>query len=281
MSRFGRFVGIDWSGARAGYRRKIQVAVCLSGDAPPLLVEAAGGWTRQGVVDWLTHDVLPAGDALVGFDFSFAPPFIDRGAYLPGLNAPEEGPAFWAWLDAMCADADLGAASFLERHRGHHFYLGAADGPKARFMRLRACEQAFNAAGGGKPSSVFDAIGAAQVAKASFAGMRALHRLQNHAAIWPFAATGRASVIVEIYCRAFIRHAGFAGRKLRSGAALDAALAALGSAPCGLAAVTDDQSDALIAAAGLRALAGDAALWQPAGLSVQIARTEGWTFAVA
>src|SRR3546814_3239336 len=76
-----------------------------------------------------------------------------------------------------CADDDLGAASFLEEHHRRHFYFGAADGKKADFMHFRQCELAFNAKGGGKASTVYDAIGAAQVAKASFAGMRLLHHL--------------------------------------------------------------------------------------------------------
>ena len=34
-------------------------------------------------------------------------------------------------------------------------------------------------------ASAYDAIGAAQVAKASFAGMRLLHRIDGKVAIWP------------------------------------------------------------------------------------------------
>src|SRR3546814_17701025 len=83
--------------------------------------------------------------------------------------------AFWAYVDGACEDEDLGAASFLEHRHRRHFYFGAGDGRKADFMHFRQCELAFNAAGGGKASTVYDAIGAAQVAKASFAGMRLLH----------------------------------------------------------------------------------------------------------
>jgi hypothetical protein len=36
----------------------------------------------------------------------------------------------------------------------------------------------------------------------------------------------------------------------------------------------------LIAAAGLRALAGSAAHWAPAALTPALARSEGWTFGV-
>jgi hypothetical protein len=73
-----------------------------------------------------------------------------------------------------------------------------------------------------------------------------------------------------------------AGRsKIRDGAALDTALAALGSPSAGLAGpVSDHASDALLSAAWLRAIAADAAPWSPAPLTPAIARTEGWTFGI-
>jgi hypothetical protein len=62
---------------------------------------------------------------------------------------------------------------------------------------------------------------------------------------------------------------------------LNGALAALGSRPSPIIdQLNDHQTDALIAAAGLRAIAGDARYWQPPGLSQAIAHTEGWTFGV-
>jgi hypothetical protein len=79
----------------------------------------------------------------------------------------------------------------------------------------------------------------------------------------------------------FIRLAGLSGRKVRSRAELDRALAALGSRPARLRREpSDHETDVLIAAAGLRAIAGDEAYWRPVGLTRQIAHTEGWTFGV-
>jgi hypothetical protein len=279
---FKTFVAIDWSGAKSAYARKLRVAQCEQGTAAPKLIEPANAWTRQAIVDWLKTEIFPKTAAIIGFDFSFAPPFIDQDAYLPGFSRARSAKDFWAELDEHCTDPDLGAAGFLQKHRGRFFYLGAADGDKKHFMRLRACEMAFNATGGGKPSSVFDAIGAAQVAKASFAGMRVLNQLKHHAPIWPFDRVEPSrSVVVEIYCRAFIRHAGLRGLKLRDLASLNNALSNLGSAPIAeLARIDDDISDALIASAGLRALAGDSRFWQPAGLTKRVACTEGWTFGV-
>ena len=62
--------------------------------------------------------------------------------------------------------------------------------------------------------------------------MRLLHRLAGRVPFWPMdPLPAQGSVVVEIYTRAFIRLAGLSGRKVRTLDQLDAALAALGSAP--------------------------------------------------
>lgn len=278
--RFARFAAIDWSGAKGRRHRGIAVALCGEGRAAPELVRPGHVWSRGEVLDWLLAEAAAA-PTLFGFDFSFAPPAHLRGAYLPGEDVPDTARPFWAYVDSACEDEDLGAASFLERRHRRHFYFGAADGRKADFLHHRLCEHRFNAGGGGKASTVYDAIGAAQVAKASFAGMRLLHRLGGRVPVWPFDRPGAGSLVVEIYTRLFLRRAGLSGRKIRNAATLDAALAAFGSAPAGMArGPSDHESDVLVAAAGLRARAGDAALWRPAALDPAIARTEGWTFGV-
>jgi hypothetical protein len=65
---------------------------------------------------------------------------------------------------------------------------------------------------------------------------------------------------------------------------MNAALDALGSAPlAGTGAIDDHSSDAIVTAAWLRARAGDARLWAPAGLrdDPSLVHTEGWTFGVS
>ena len=305
--RFARFAAIDWSGAKGSRHKGIAVSVAEAGDAPPRLVKPGHVWSRTEVLDWIAA-LADGPPTLVGMDFSFAPPFVARGAYLPGDSAPDEARAFWAFVDAACDDEDLGAASFLERSYRRHFYFGKADGTKADFMHLRECEAAFNASGGGKPSTVFDAIGAAQVAKASFAGMRLLHHLAGQVPVWPFdfadavrpstslgmmefenekvfipsEVEGRTtSVLVEIYCRAFIRLSGGRGLKLRSLADLNTALAGFNSLPFTADRwLADHETDVLVTAAGLRRIADDTDYWHPAGLDERLARTEGWTFGV-
>ncbi len=278
---FAATVAIDWSGAKGRRHKGIAVAEAR-GEEAPRLVRPDHVWSRAEVLEWLI-DRAAAEPTLFGFDFSFAPPFVERGAYLPGeANVPSEARAFWAYVDRHAPDEDLGAVSFLEQVHRRHFYFGIADGVKADFVRFRRCDAALNAAGGRKTASAYDAIGAAQVAKASFSGMRLLHHLGGRVAVWPMdeLRPGK-SAVVEIYTRIYIRSAGLPGNKIRTGAELDVALIALSSKPACLEHVpTDHQTDALITAAGMRAHLANPAAFAPAGLTAEIARTEGWTFGV-
>jgi hypothetical protein len=282
VSRFTRFAVADWSGAKGSRHPGIALAVCdVGSDAPTLVPPPERYWSRTAILEWV---LAQQGDMLIGFDFSFAPPLVTRGSYLPGDDVPGDAVAFRAYVDWLCEDEDLGAASFLEQHHRRHFYFGAADGRKADYMHLRICEAAYNAGGGGKPSTVYDAIGAAQVAKASFAGMRLLNRLQGYVPVWPFDGTpSTGPLVVEIYTSIAARAAGIRKglSKLRDGASLDHALTVLGSAPhIALPRYNDHATDAILTAAWLRSHAGRDDLWTPPELTPQIARTEGWTFGV-
>jgi hypothetical protein len=89
------------------------------------------------------------------------------------------------------------------------------------------------------------------------------------------------SAVVEIYTRIYLRRAGLSGRKLRTRAELNQALAGLGSPPARLRFEPNDhQTDALVTAAGMRALAADPRAFAPPRLTPEIARSEGWTFGV-
>ena len=270
--RFSRFVGIDWSGAVGNRHPSVQVALCETGTGAPYLVLPPGGiWSRSGVLDWLgglSGDVIVGMDA--GFGFAAVPPFT--------------GPAraLWAEIDAIAAaDADLGGHSFIAHHRDA-FWMGAADGPRHLRAHLRVTEQVYAASRLGVPTSNFVLLGASQVGKATLSAMRLLHRLQRP--VWPFdplPATG--PVILEIYAQAFARMGGVRG-KLRDRLALDAVLAQLGSAPMPATFADrfpDHVGDAIVTAAGLRAIAGTPHWWTPPALTPAIAATEGWTFGIA
>jgi hypothetical protein len=282
VSGFESYVAIDWSGAKGQRHKGIAIAEAR-GDRAPRLIRPDHVWSRREVLEWLRTRAARE-PTLFGFDFSFAPPFAERGAYLPGEpDVPRTAREFWAYVDAASNDEDLGAASFLEQTHRRHFYFGIADGMKADFVRFRQCDARLNALGGRKSASAYDAIGAAQVAKASFSGMRLLHRMSGDIAIWPMdplPATG--SAVVEIYTRIYLRNAGMSGRKLRSRAELKLALNGLGSPPVRLRFEPNDhQTDALVTAAGMRALArGGARAFAPPGLTPELARTEGWTFGI-
>jgi hypothetical protein len=280
---FASWVAIDWSGAKGKRHKGIAIAEARFGDHPPRLIRPGHIWSREQVLDWLLERAAKE-PILFGFDFSFAPPLSEGGEYLPGETAvPATARLFWAYVDGRCDDEDLGAASFLESAHRNHFYFGSADGVKADFMRFRQCDRRLNVQGGRKTASAFDAIGAAQVAKASFSGMRLLHRLDGRIAIWPFdPLPASGSAVVEIYTRIYLRRAGMAGTKLRSRKDLNQALAGLGSKPARLRFEPDDhQSDALVTAAGMRELAlSEPRAFAPDGLTPHIARTEGWTFGI-
>ena len=282
MTAFDRFAAIDWSGAKGKRHKGIAIAICDATGGAPRLVRPDHVWSRTEVLDWLVAEAAEA-PTLFGFDFSFAPPIADRGEYLPGEpGVPAYARELWAYVDRHCDDEDLGAASFLERSHRRHFYFGIADGVKADYMHFRRCDARLNAMGGRKTASAYDAIGAAQVAKASFAGMRLLHRLSGKVAIWPMDPLPEGgSAVVEIYTRIYLREAGLSGTKLRSRADLNRALAGLGSPPARLRFEPNDhQTDALVTAAGMRLLAARPDSWSPEGLTPELARTEGWTFGI-
>jgi len=282
VRRFAAYVAIDWSGAKGKRHKGIAIAEAR-GDAAPQLIRAGHIWSREEVLDWLLKQAAKE-PTLFGFDFSFAPPLIERGEYLPGeAGVPKTAREFWRYVDERCDDEDLGAASFLEAVHRPHFYFGIADGVKADFVRFRQCDARLNAQGGRKTASAYDAIGAAQVAKASFSGMRFLRRLDGKVAIWPMdPLPEHGSAVVEIYTRIYLRRAGMTGTKLRTRAALNLALEGLGSKPVRLSSEpSDHQTDALVTAAGMRQLAlAEPRAFDPEGLTPHIASAEGWTFGV-
>ena len=280
MRHFTRTVAIDWSGAKGSRHKGIAIAEARAG-APPRLVRPEHVWSRAEVSEWLLREAAKE-PTLFGFDFSFAPPLIERGAYLPGEDVPTNACDFWAYVDARCDDVDLGAASFLEIAHRKHFYFGIADGVKADFVFFRQCDQRLNELGGRKTTSAYDAIGAAQVAKASFSGMRLLHHLVGQVVVWPIDELCEGhSAVVEIYTRIYIRNAGLSGKKIRTTAELNQALVALGSLPVTLRKTpTDHQTDALVTAVGMLAHLAHPDAFDPPGLTPAIARTEGWTFGI-
>ena len=284
MKPFDLFIGIDWSGARGERLPNLAVAALAHNDAIPHVVLGPhdGLWSRPVLADWLLDEAKSGKRVLCGADFSFCFPFLDRGAYFPGIEgAPETVTDMWDTLESVCADAPhFGADSFLQHPAyGTHFFSTG----KGR-ERLRVTEQACWDQGFGKPETIFKIVGPKQVAKSSLTGMRVLRHLKRKnpaIAIWPFDKPEPAPlVMVETYPAAFIRMAGEGGAKVREVNRLNAVLNHFGTTAVGFEDVSDHQADALITAAALRVLAGNAAMWHPPGLSDRVRRTEGWTFGI-
>ncbi|WP_395333974.1 hypothetical protein WBP06_00830 [Novosphingobium sp. BL-8H] len=284
-------MAIDWSGALGPRQKGIAVALCGREGAPELLRPKGHAHWSRGEVLHLLRDGLPP-DTLVGLDLGISLPFADAGAFFPGwAESPADARALWALIDKVCAeDEHLSAASFVDhpelsayfrRHGGREgaqFHL-----PQAlhRRGRMRVTEEA-QARAGCKPYSNFNLVGAAQVGKSSLTGMRLLHRLGGAVSVWPIDPLPESgSVVTEIYTTLAAVAAGrSAGRaKMTDYAALNAALAVLGSPPvAGEGAIDDHSADALLTAAWLRTAAPRADLWKPAEMTAELARTEGWTF---
>ena len=290
MSRFRHYVAIDWSGAAGERHKGIAVAVADAAGGPPVL--ARHHWSREDILA-LLRDLPP--DTLAGLDLGLSLPFADCGAFFPGWDeSPTDARSLWALVERLsAADPHLGAQAcvdhpeacrFFRRHggrEGEDFRCDDAAHGRGRF-RVTEVEQARM---GCKPYSNFNLVGAAQVGKSSLTGMRVLHALGGAVPVWPIdPLPPSGSVVVEIYTTIAAMIAGRSpGRaKMRSYDALNEALAALGSPPVpGAGPLDDHATDALLAAAWLREVAGRPELWRPAKMTSEIARTEGWTFGVA
>jgi hypothetical protein len=294
LSRFQHFLAIDWSGARGEWHRGIALALAHAGGGPPVLVPpGTRGWSRAQVLALLA-DLPPA--TLVGLDLGISLPFADCGAFFPGWDeSPADARALWALIDRFCeVDPHFAADGFVTHQRASaYFHHGAAmgehyrcDGAAHRNGRLRVTEVAQRAAGC-RPHSNFKLVGNGQVGKSSLTGMRVLHALAGRVPVWPVDPDpGHGSLIVEMYTAIPAMAAGrkASATKITSYAGLNEALAhpAIASPPLPReGALSDHEADALLTAAWLRRAARRAELWQPQGLTLQIARTEGWTFGIA
>ncbi|MCA3255063.1 MAG: hypothetical protein INF91_05555 [Alphaproteobacteria bacterium] len=283
MTPFTRFIAFDWTGARGERHRAIQGAEADAGDGAPRLLRPGHRWSRGEVLAFVREVAASGERALIGIDCSFSLPFVDRDAYFPGDTEPAGPRALWAEIDAVCAgEPDLAGHAYVEARR-RHFWTGAADGAQKPFARLRVAEAIHRERRMGNPASPYVLVGASQVGKATLAGMRLLRRLADAMPVWPFdPCPKRGACLVEIYCQTFALDGGFRG-KLRTKAALNAALAQLGSdlVSAEVPEQFDDHvGDALISAAGLRRVAAIPAYWAPPAMSEAVRRSEGWTFGI-
>lgn len=291
IGRFAQFLAVDWSGAKGPRQKGIAVALAHAAGAPPALLPPPDprGWARSEVLALLAGLKVPT---LVGLDLGISLPHADAGAFFPGWDAsPPDARGLWALIDALCAsDPHLEAGGFLAHPEAARYFRHGAGATGDRFLlpgaatregRFRIAEHAQRGQGV-RPVSNFNLVGAAQVGKSSLTGMRMLHRLQGRLPVWPIdPLPAEGSVVTEIYTSMAARLGGVRGAatKIRTYAALNDALDALGSPPvAGAGAIDDHSSDALLTAAWLRQVHGNSDLWHPPALTPEVARTEGWTF---
>ncbi len=274
---FDCFVGIDWSGANGERQKGLQIAMATPGSSAPVLVRSPHGpWSRKEAAHWLC-DLLREQRALIGLDFAFG---------FPALPALEAGVSFdWDYVERLCAcDDNFYGGRFFRDASAAHAALVLSPwlrGDQCGLRPLRTTEMAAKRTIGATPSSVFVAMGPAQVGLSSISGMRLLRVLRDvHAdtvSIWPFEAVdGERSALVEIFPRYFACSKGLRANLADHGA-LNAALAAFGSEPMKRPPASEDEGDALLSAAALRCLAAERAAFV---LPDAAARREGWIFGV-
>jgi hypothetical protein len=278
MPAFDCFVGIDWSGDKNPWQRGLKVAIAYPGCAPPCLVECPGGgsgWSRTEVVRWIA-DEFQGRRALIGIDFAFGFPQVA----LPGNIVLD-----WEYAEKVCAHAPnfYGGDFFRPPILAHSHLVNSRWLPKDRYSanHLRMTDLVAMETSGARPQSIFNAVGPAQVGPSSISGMRALRFLrqicEDRIAIWPFDEVTRSgSVIVEIFPRYYPlargKSARLAGRK-----ELNAALAAYESEAVRRGPESEDEADALLAAAALRLLSSQDALFTMPDHAI---RSQGWIFGV-
>ncbi len=258
--RFGRYIGIDYSGAKTpdSTLPGIRVYAAHGNHMPKevrLVRNSSRHWTRRGLATWLLETLSEGPPTLVGMDFAFSFPL----AFFIRYRMPRDWSKF---LDDFC------------RHwPTDHGHVAVNDVREGRVGRGRwRCGSAHwrrltdRAARGAKSPFHFDVPGS--VAHSTHAGLPWLrhirHTLKSAVWFWPFDGwhpPRQRHVIVEVY-PALWRHMYPAGRK------------------------TPDQQDAYSACRWLQKADQTGSLetfWDPLLVPEQraFARVEGWILGVS
>ena len=295
--RFSSFLGVDWSGAKGKSHAGLQLAHARPGKSAPLRVSPplSKYWSRQQVFDYLVEmaeNAKAKAPVLVGIDFAFAHPFVDKDSYFPGIDmSPANALSLWAMVDQVNAgQPDLyGGAMFRHALWGDYYLAPPTYQARHYASRRRITEMAARAAGR-SPSPTFKAVGADNVSTGSLAGMRLLHRLKQQLgarlSVWPFDAiiAGQTNlVLVEIFPSFYFYRLGMVPAKKAAAdpAFLNQALAGYGSdgVPADFRAMGHDadEADAIIAAAALRHFSTASSFCLSADIKCA-AQQEGWIY---
>ena len=293
MQEFTHFIGIDWSGAKYTKRTKvpnIEIAICTAGDSVPVLVappSAEKNWSRREISEWIADGLrLEEGaKALIGIDAAFGFPYLDKGEYFPDDKVrADDVKSLWALIAASCSEAeDYFGGPFAHEYADYFQQVGGRKG-KYYERRMRRAEALCVERKIGPCESVFNLIGASQVGKSALSTICMLHDLDacSDVAIWPFDEVDSAHIcLVEIYAALYAKLGGHKG-KVRDIDTLNAVLDGLEAKPylTGDFTLNDNQTDALITAAGLRYISNKQEYWHPEELSPKVRATEGWVFGI-
>ena len=260
---FEKLVAIDWSGAR-DERGKIQVAEYDPTTNQVSLLNPGRGinWTRSNIWKEFFDGSPSDREVVIGFDFAFAYPFCDVGAYFPDHpQTPSSVTSLWAKVDEICHGESnfYGGLFYLQREAIFADYLLYQSYRGHRYQeRFRQTDIACQNAGLRNISSVFKCVGPA-VGVGSIAGMRLLHKIasDNAAHIWPFCGnpTSPGSTVVEIYPARFLKYAGVANAGISIEQQVKDALRYYGvilSPNSKNHNFTGDERDALVSVAGMK-----------------------------
>lgn len=282
MNRFDRFLAIDWSGAMGERQRGIQIAYLdNNSDTGPVLLRLpdAKNWGRVVIKNLLGKLARGNQRTLVGLDFCFSVPWPEEGPLPEGQHQIGTVEELWALVEAICSGEAHYYAGPAVRNLNSSFapYImcDRYRGPEFRFDRFRETECRLSP----KPASIYHCMGAKQAGPGSFAGMRMFNALRAvndpRIAIWPFDPIENANVVLcEMYPGLFYQMAGM--KRAYDHATIRNTLAYFhsGSPP---QMNIQDEADAVIAAAALRALSADVNLFtHPPALAA--AHKEGWIF---
>jgi hypothetical protein len=286
---FERFVGIDWSGRKGTSHSGIQIAEFSRDDLCPKLIRPVDSryWSRSGVAKFI--NCLKDRRTLVGIDFAFSVP---APCPIPDFDQVRN---LWAVVDKLCLENGYDNADYYaeavwasktspfreyfryDDHRGKLF-----DGKRLRRTEQRSKPRA---------TSVYKLM-YSQVGRGSFAGMRVLRSLSQHAggeiAIWPFDKLDTSAlVIVEVYPSAFYPLADCRRpnpkKQTREQVAsvVDKVLCHFGATCDDDRPISQDEIDAYVTSAALAHLSKDASNFSiPSHLHNLVAQ-EGWIFGVS
>lgn len=284
---FDHIWAIDWSGAKPPLKGSVSVAcVDKSGLVESLKPSDSPFWSRQAIVHQIEQLIHSKARVFIGIDAAFSLPLTRAHRY---FNDAPRAHDLWALVDDVCADEpDFYASCFWGHDNyGRDFWVNGKRPRHFENAPQREIEVITARLGYGHPESPYKLIGTKQVGKGGLSAMRLLHYLKikypHQVGVWPFDPDKGQNVwLAEIYPRLFLKQAGFAQAKVRQADDISTALSYFKARYQASGTVfTDHDTDALIAAAGIRELflsKKDAINTQ--GLSQNAREFEGWIIGV-